>query len=576
MKKHFRFSVMAALAAFAFVACEEVPELPYGPEGGEEGDTTEIGGVKTLPYSESFSSSLGDWTNQTTSGEGAWINDYSTAKATGYDNASKVTTAGTYYLVSPEISLEGVTEAHASFEYILRYNKADENQKMLISADYTDDATTATWTVLSEKHTEGRDWTTFESADINIPAEYMGKPIRIAFYYNTNDVSGSTWEVRNFAIAEGKASEGGNNEEEEPDTPGADIPDGESLLTNCSFENWSGGKPTGWAGVSSNATIKQSTDAHQGVYSVLVEGASTNKRFTSGTVTLKAGTYGISAYLKQSGDAAGKFRLGYVKLTNGAVANTSTDYIYITEPASVSSEWEQATCTFELTEDTELALIIMNSKNGNGNAILVDDVTLTTADGGLVEGGSEEEPETPAEPKTIAEVLAAGTQSNTATSGTVVATYARGFLISDGTGHILTYLGTESGLVVGDVVTVTGATSVYGGLLQFGNTSTFEKTGTAEFTQPEPEVLDGAAMDAYLSAPSVKYVQYTGTLTISGYYYNVTIDGASAAIGSIAYPAEGLVDASLDGKKITVTGYAIGQNKDMYVTTMGVNVTAAE
>jgi hypothetical protein len=300
-----------------------------------------------------------------------------------------VTTAGTYYLVSPEISLEGVTEAHASFEYILRYNKADENQKMLISADYTDDATTATWTVLSEKHTEGRDWTTFESADINIPAEYMGKLIRIAFYYNTNDVSGSTWEVRNFAIAEGKATEGGNNEEEKPDTPGADIPDGESLLTNCSFENWSGGKPTGWAGVSSNATIKQSTDAHQGVYSVLVEGASTNKRFTSGTVTLKAGTYGIGAYLKQSGDAAGKFRLGYVKLTNGAVANTSTDYIYITEPASVSSEWEQATCTFELTEDTELALIIMNSKNGNGNAILVDDVTLTTEDGGLIEGGNE-------------------------------------------------------------------------------------------------------------------------------------------------------------------------------------------
>ena len=576
MKKHFRFSVMAALAAFAFAACEEVPELPYNPEGGEEDDTTEIGGVKTLPYSESFSSSLGDWTNQTTSGEGAWINDYSTAKATGYDNASKVTTAGTYYLVSPEISLEGVTEAHASFEYILRYNKADENQKMLISADYTDDATTATWTVLSEKHTEGRDWTTFESADINIPAEYMGKLIRIAFYYNTNDVSGSTWEVRNFAIAEGKATEGGNNEEEEPDTPGADIPDGESLLTNCSFENWSGGKPTGWAGVSSNATIKQSTDAHQGVYSVLVEGATANKRFTSGIVTLKAGTYGIGAYLKQSGNAAGKFRLGYVKLTNGAVANTSTDYIYITEPASVSSEWEQATCTFELTEDTELALIIMNSKNGNGNAILVDDVTLTTADGGLVEGGSEEEPETPAEPKTIAEVLAAGTQSNTATSGTVVATYARGFLISDGTGHILTYLGTESGLVVGDVVTVTGATSVYGGLLQFGNTSTFEKTGTAEFTQPEPEVLDGAAMDAYLSAPSVKYVQYTGTLSISGYYYNVTIDGASAAIGSIAYPAEGLVDTSLDGKKITVTGYAIGQNKDMYVTTMGVSVTATE
>lgn len=394
MKKHFKYLSMAAIAASMFAACSDVPELPY-PFPGDNSDTTEVGGIKTLPYSESFSSSLGEWTNETTSGEGAWINDYSTAKATGYDNASQTTTAGTYYLISPEISLEGVEEAYIAYEYILRYNKGDENQKILISANYTDDATMATWAVLKADHTEGADWVTFESADINIPAEYMGKTIRIAFYYNTNNVSGSTWEVRNFAIAEGKASEGDNDDNEDPDTPGADIPDGESLLTNCSFENWTGGKPTGWAGVSSNATISQSTDAHQGVYSVLVEGATTNKRFTSGTVTLKAGTYGISAYLKQSGDAAGKFRLGYVKLTNGAVANTSTDYIYITEPANVGSEWEQATCAFELTEDTELAIIIMNSKNGNGNAILVDDVTLTTEDGGLTEGGNEEEPETP-------------------------------------------------------------------------------------------------------------------------------------------------------------------------------------
>ena len=119
---------------------------------------------------------------------------------------------------------------------------------------------------------------------------------------------------------------------------------------------------------------------------------------------------------------------------------------------------------------------------------------------------------------TVAEVVAAGAQDKASTSGTVVATYARGFLISDGTGYILTYLGSDSGLAIGDVVTVSGTTSMYGGLLQFASGSTFEKTGTAEVTQPEPEVLDGAALDAYLDAPSIKYVQYTGTLNISGYY----------------------------------------------------------
>ena len=177
---------------------------------------------------------------------------------------------------------------------------------------------------------------------------------------------------------------------------------------------------------------------------------------------------------------------------------------------------------------------------------------------------------------TVAEVVAAGAQDNASTSGTVVATYARGFLISDGTGYILTYRGSDSGLAIGDVVTVSGATSMYGGLLQFGNTATFEKTGTTEFAQPEPEVLDGAALDAYLDAPYIKYVQYTGMLNISGYYYNVTVDGASTAVGSIAYVPEGLVDASLNGKKVVVTGYSIGFSGGKYVNTMGVNVVAAE
>lgn len=179
-----------------------------GDNGGGSG---EEGGVKTLPYSEEFSTTLGAFKNYTTSGEGAWTIDYSTAKATGYDNASKVTTAGTYYLVSPEISLAGQTAVHVSYEYIMRYNKGDENQQVFITDAFNEAAPAEGWTLLVGKHTEGTDWTTFAKEDVAIPAAYLGKTIRIAFRYNTNAESGSTWEVKNFAIAAGAASgEGGN------------------------------------------------------------------------------------------------------------------------------------------------------------------------------------------------------------------------------------------------------------------------------------------------------------------------------------------------------------------------------
>ena len=126
-----------------------------GDNGGGSG---EEGGVKTLPYSEEFSTTLGGFKNYTTSGEGAWTIDYSTAKATGYDNASTVTTAGTYYLVSPEISLAGQTAVHVSYEYILRYNKGAENQQVFITDAFNEATPAEGWPRLVAKPTEGSDW----------------------------------------------------------------------------------------------------------------------------------------------------------------------------------------------------------------------------------------------------------------------------------------------------------------------------------------------------------------------------------------------------------------------------------
>ena len=356
-------------------------------ESGDEPTPDDPNAVKTLPYSESFSSSLGSFVNETTSGSGEWINDYQTAKATGYDNASKVTTAGTYYLISPQISLEGVTEAHVAYEYILRYNKGDENQKVLISADYTDDATMATWAVLKADHTEGADWVTFESADINIPAEYMGKTIRIAFYYNTNAESGSTWEVRNFAIAEGKASEGGNDDNDEPVEP-----EGDNLIGNGGFEAWSGSTPTNWKSTTtaSKGSTSQSTDAHSGSYAVKVAGTtSANNRLAYKEITLKAGTYQVHFFTKAATANGGTACPGYAPLNDDGKLGQYAYGNYINDLST--DTWTEVSHEFTLSKQTTINLVIMCSKNP-GADILVDDYTLTTTDGGLVdsEGGEEE------------------------------------------------------------------------------------------------------------------------------------------------------------------------------------------
>lgn len=177
--------------------------------------------------------------------------------------------------------------------------------------------------------------------------------------------------------------------------------------------------------------------------------------------------------------------------------------------------------------------------------------------------------------KNIADAIAAADSTPIELKGlTVIGVYARGVLVEDTTGKLLVYANSAVDANVGDVVTVEGTMATYGGLRQVAS-PTVTKTGTTTYNYPTAESFDGAAMDAYLEAPAVKYVKYTGTLAISGNYYNVTVDGAATAIGSISYPLDGSVDASLNGQVITVTGWTIGTSGSKYISTMLVNIESA-
>ena len=147
------------------------------------------------------------------------------------------------------------------------------------------------------------------------------------------------------------------------------------------------------------------------------------------------------------------------------------------------------------------------------------------------------------------------------TVGTVVGITGRSLLISDETGMMLVYLGSAPACAVGDVVKVSGTTSVYGGAKQFGQGTevTVLSSGTVE--TPAAVELSAAELDAYATASDIKpiYVKVTGTLAVSGNYYNFTMDGCTI-IGSFSYPA-GAVKEALDAKAdqtFSVEGYIIG------------------
>lgn len=161
--------------------------------------------------------------------------------------------------------------------------------------------------------------------------------------------------------------------------------------------------------------------------------------------------------------------------------------------------------------------------------------------------------------------------------GTIVAEYAKGFLINDGTGSILVYLNKESQYTIGDQVAVTGILASYAGMLQFPAESEIAKTGTTTISTPAIEFSE-RDMDDMLGTETVKFGQYTGTLAIvtnsnGSTNYNITIPDCQTAVGSLSYPKSGLVNKDWDGCEVTVKGYFIGTTSDKYFCTMVTEIT---
>lgn len=240
--------------------------------------------------------------------------------------------------------------------------------------------------------------------------------------------------------------------------------------------------------------------------------------------------------------------------------------------------WALATANFTLKQvPSELYIKFTSDLT---SSYRIDDVKLFEGIGGTeVDLDNITPPVT--ETKTIAEVIAGSVGATYTTQGQVVAINGRSFLIQDNSGKILVYLGwkdnkpvVDYSATIGQTVKVTGKTTTYSKLVQFSETDlVIEKVSDGSFTQPTPEKFDGAAFDAYAAAtPVIKYIEYSGTLTIDGYYYNIAVDGTDLQ-GSLAYPADGFVDASLNGQVVIVKGYTLGMtNQSKMLSTIAVSV----
>ena len=322
---------------------------------------------------ETFSKSFGTFTLKTIKGTPWIIDSYGYAKATGYENVSKVTTPSESSLVSKAIDLSTSKGATLKFSYILRYatfngvpTEGVKNQ-VLITENYTGDPTTTKWTDITGTLTEGTDWKTWSTYTFDL-APYKGKKnIVIALHYACEAKSG-TWQIKELTVKEGTPTV----EPGTPDTPST----GDTTTPNGNFETWVDGKPNNWKTASSagNASLTQSTDAHSGKYSVKVGGSTTaNKRLGYKEMKLKAGTYKIKYYVKAATATGASVQSGFVPVTEGKVG----DYKYSGYINNISNtEWTLVEQELKIPTDGTYCIVIMNSKKPGGD-VLIDDLTLT-------------------------------------------------------------------------------------------------------------------------------------------------------------------------------------------------------
>ena len=173
----------------------------------------------------------------------------------------------------------------------------------------------------------------------------------------------------------------------------------------------------------------------------------------------------------------------------------------------------------------------------------------------------------------IGEITTAGTYK---TEGTVVARGKMAYIIADNTGAMMVYH-KDNERTVGEKISISGKVTIYNAQStpQFSASATVEVLSSDNKWTYNPTKMDGAAMDALLSAsPVCKEIEFEGNLVVDGNYVNVTIPGASTAIGSVKYIDNSTI-SQLNGKDVVVKGYFVGTSSGKYVNVLPYSIEEA-
>lgn len=354
----------------------------------------------------------------------------------------------------------------------------------------------------------------------------------------------------------------------------------------ASFEGWHNETGSGIANVTysySGMQVRANgfSDNQYSLYKDQASGANnlffqTSPYFSVENIALNADnrnyrlSFGVTKYNGDEADNHVTPEVFHVYLSNdGQKWVEIVDYAFASGSAPDGS-WDLAYKVFSVPAETQSLYLYFKADVASG--FRIDDLTLSVSSESGTEidfsqGGEIEGSETVS--GSIADVLAAEDDTPVSTQGTIMAFYDRGFILSDGTDNILVYGGEGYSIEAsaGATVSVSGTRDTFNGVAQIGSPDVTVVSEGETPSYPQPKVLSGTAADDYLSSGVCEYIQYEGVLS-AGSHYNVSIPGASTAIGSIAYPLSDLNITDFDGMTVTVTGYYIGTSSGKYISTL--------